>query len=86
MKKIGNKAGLMSFLDELVAEDSSRFKPLQDDEFTLRQYMEAINQTGVSISDVTAERRLKKLVQDGVLESRIGRANNRSAIIYRQKA
>lgn len=57
-------------LDDLIKSQAEHLKPKQQDEFTMSEYIERLQQHGTTIGDRTALQQLVKLVESGKLSRR----------------
>jgi hypothetical protein len=78
MKKIGNKANLLSLIEAMNPAQIST------DEFTIADYMKEAGKNGIVIQDHNAYRQLAKLVRDKKITMRIVVVNGRRVNAYKQ--
>lgn len=74
----------LSALELLIDEERRLFKPMEDGEFTSRDYIDALREHGIRISPGEAPKRLNKKVELGELLSRKSKVNGYSVNIYRE--
>lgn len=72
-------------IDEIIARESEATRPMEDGEFTARQYMERATESGQSLAYITACRRLERMAESGILEKRVGLVDSKHTNIYKPK-
>jgi len=60
----------LSALDAFIKAEAEQSKPLQEGEFTITEYRGKMAILGMPVSDSIARRKMKSLIESGVLTSR----------------
>jgi len=73
----------LSALDKLIEQQFSESQPIQPDEFTLAQVADKLASNGNKLGVSALERRMNKLIEDGVVTVRKAAVNGRQAKIFK---
>jgi hypothetical protein len=73
----------LSALDAYIKEQAAELQPIQPDEFTINDYMQKMRDQGIVIGNTVATRRMKNLMDEGIISRRKSVKDGKQCNFYR---